>query len=62
MAEEPGLSSISVPISPNSLRELGDDHSGYFLLKWGTVLPNLGREQRVENNLRFQAEHQYFVL
>ena len=55
LAEELGFSSISVPISPKSLREWGNNCSGYFLLKWGLVLPNLGNGHRVGNNFMFQA-------
>ena len=53
LAEELGFSSISVPIFPNSLKEWGDDHSSYFLLKRGTVLLNLGNGHRLGNNLEF---------
>ena len=36
--------SIPTPVStfPKSLREQGNNCSGYFLLKWGVVLPQFG--------------------
>lgn len=55
LTEDVGFVSISVLVFPNSFKEWGNNPSGYFLLKWDMVLPNLGSGHRVRNKLGFQA-------
>ena len=50
LAEELGYSFISVPIFLNSLKEWGDDLSGDFLLKRGTVLHRFWNAPELEIN------------